>query len=202
VLALALGLWLCWPAGDYHPRAPALLPEPAAAYVRVVFAGNPLTPHPDRLAHPTQAGTLPAPTLPLLAPVPPPVQPPPPPYAELAAKPLAPPPVAPPELAWMPLPLAGAPAPQSPPPPPARGLRVRRSPGLEAAGYHVDRPALPAGSTGRRLYRITLGADGRVATLLDESPETDGPDARACRRVLLSGAGTNAAEGTVTLEWM
>jgi len=202
VLALALGLWLCWPAGNYHPRAPTLLPEPTAAYVQVVFAGNALASHPDRLAHPTQAGTLPAPALPLLAPVPPPALPPPPPYAELAAEPLAPPPVAPPEPAWTLLPLAGCPTPPPPPPPPVRGLRVRRSPGLAAAGYRLEQADLPADGTGRRFYRVTLNADGRVAALLDESAETEGPAARACRRVVLSGAGTNSAAGTVTLEWL
>lgn len=200
VLALMAGLWLCWPKGSYRARVPARLPEPGAAYVIVEHSSSPLMQRPDRLAHQGRDGGGVEPLFSLLPAVPPPSPPSPPPYTDMAVVPPELPPARVPRLAPAPLvvgprldPLPGAPV--------VRERIVKLSPALQAAGFRFTEPGGLAGEAGRICFRVLLGADGRVAALLDEAPGENADARLAWRRALLPGTGTNSAAGVVEAEW-
>ncbi len=198
VLALAVGLWRLWPRGNYLPRPPAPLPEPALAYVELVSGGtllqqgnwlagsSPLTHSPETLP------LLPQVALPPLA-------------TPAYSEPLSPQPdrlpLAPPLLLPLPLPQCETLAPAAAVPEAWRGRRIYVAPALRAAGFGFTVPQVEeSGAAGRRLYRIALDESGRVVGLLDES-ERQSAGETLWRRALLSGSGTNSASGTILIEW-
>ena len=201
ILLLMGGLWLCWPAGDFRPRAPARLSEPGAAYVVVKGSDSPLMRRPDGLAHGDASGGDPAQGFSLLPPVPAPPLPDPPAYTELA--------IAPPGLpAPFPRRMPPAPVVAAPPREPLPAARVPRtrfvrlSPALRAAQYRFPMPdALATGEVGRIRFQLLLGADGRVVALLDEEPALADGIRLAWRRALLRGSGVTNASGFVEAEW-
>lgn len=200
ILLLYLGLWLCWPGGRYRSKVPERQPEPRAAYVQVVFSGNPLMLHPDRFAHMGREGAELAPALSLLPPAPLPPLPPPPAYAEVVVDPVGLPAVRPrAKSPFIPL-VAGLPIDPLPVQALPPGRITRLSPALQAAQFRFEMPASSSGGTGRVTYQIALGNDGRVAHLLDESTAGNG-HARAWRRALLCGSGVTNASGFVEVEW-
>ncbi len=200
ILLLFAGLWLCWPAGRYRSKVPERQPEPQAAYVQVVFSGNPLMHHPDHFTHMVREGAEPAPALSLLPPAPPPPLPPPPAYADVVVDPVGLPAVRPREkLPSIPL-VAGPPIDPLSVQAVPQGRITRLSPALQAAQFRFEMPASSSGGTGRVTYQIVLGSDGRVARLLDES--TAGNEhSRAWRQALLRGSGVTNASGFVEVEW-
>ncbi len=199
-LALFAGLWLCWPQGPYGERTPGRLPEPGAAYVEVVLAGNPLTQHPDRLTHAADSGHSLVPARSLLPAIPAPPIAAAPPYAEIASVPPAMPGLEP-TSAWDPPPLLVRPPADPLPPvavPPAR--RVRLSPGLQAAQFRLDQPPVVSGGAARVVFQVVLNGDGRVTALLDESGADPG-QVRSWRQALLRGRGATNGFGWVEVDW-
>lgn len=199
VLLLHGGLWLCWPRGVYRPATPMRQAEPGAAYVRVLLSGNPLMHHPDRFAHGGTVGARIAPAPSLLPPAPPPPMPPPPPYADVVVSPVE----RPTPRAYVrpaPISLEAAPPildlpPRSRVPSPAPVI----SAALREATFQFEMPAMTTG-VGRVVFRVALSPDGRVASLLDETPGNAGAPP-VWRRALLSGRGTTNATGVVAVEW-
>ncbi len=200
ILLLYAGLWLCWPVGRYRSKVPERQPEPRAAYVQVVFSGNPLMHHPDRFTHMGRDGAEPAPALSLLPPAAPPPLPPPPAYAEVVVDPVGMPAERP--LVKSPsIPLvAGPPIDPLPVQAMPQGRITRLSPALRVAQFRFEMPASSSSGTGRATYQIVLGNDGRVVRLLDESTAGNG-QSRAWRQALLRGSGVTNASGFVEVEW-
>jgi hypothetical protein len=199
ILLLGAGLWFCWPAGVYRSRAPERLPEPGAAYVQVVLAGNPLMHRPDRLTHDGSKGGGPAAAFPLLPPAPTPALPAPPPYTAVAAEPPSLPVARANRFAPPPL-VASPPLEPLPVRPARREQRMRLSAGLREARFRFTTPASVTGGVGRVRYQVLLGSDGRVVVLLDDLP-SEGSASLAWRRALLRGAGVTNASGFVEAEW-
>lgn len=202
VLLLGVALWICWPRdGLRRPPSTTRLPEPGAAFVQVDFPRGALMRRTDRTG--IWSASRSDPVLPLLSPMPPPPVPPPPPYTAITMEPVPlppePPPArrAPPPLSIdLPGPVFAAAA--MPPEPAVRPL-VWISPALRIAGFQTgSMPETPAGQAGRVVYRVTLGSDGRVAGLLEESSVAPRA-AHTWRRAVLAGRGVTNASGVVVV---